>query len=144
MDLYIAGSLNPESAAKQVVTPGFGTMSKFCAGIEKLIQRFMITFLTAKGSQPNFPDFGSDFSNYVRVGRNITPDKLAHRINFALADTILQLRVTQAESTTIPLDEQLRDARMVELLVSGDTVKVKIQIYSNAGDSIQFLMPLPV
>ncbi|MEG7795894.1 hypothetical protein, partial [Listeria monocytogenes] len=57
IDLHIMQGVKAPGSSD--ISLGFGKISNYCSGVQKLIQRYTIMLLTEIGSQENFPTFGS-------------------------------------------------------------------------------------
>jgi len=127
------------------ITPSFGNISNYCAGIQKLVQRYAIALLTVIGSQPEFPTFGTDLLTELS-NTNLTIDRtrLTHIFNFANFEVISAFRQYQANTDGLLDDEQLDTATLQDIVVSNDgKVSLIVQIIPVAEDAITFLIPLP-
>lgn len=129
---------------RTVSTLTFGSPSSFCAGIQKLVQRYMVTFLTSAGSQSDYPTFGTDFLSSL-TGGTFNPSTLdaTHIFNFANAAVTDLFRNYQANNPNDPLDEQLDSAVLTRVAAYGDSVAFDVQLTSRAGVTVTFLIPLP-
>jgi len=145
-DISIMRNTVPTVANAQPVTLEFGKVSAYCAGVQKLVQRYTVIFFTAVGSQPDYPDFGTPFYTTVVQSNIGAKSEILHKFNFANLKTIETIRAYQQASTVaIPLDEQINTATLLDLVISTpDSLQLKIKIKTNAGESVDFLMPLPL
>ena len=143
-DLNIAFGIDPTNPNRQIVDLSFGKLSTFCAGVEKLIQRYMILFLTAVGSQLNYPTFGTDFANVLYSSNLKSREDMLHTFNFANFNVLTILEKYQTDNPGLPLDEQISTASLNEFEVSGDKLSVSIKILTLAGENVDFLIPLPL
>jgi len=127
-----------------VVTPSFGKVSKFCAGTQKLIQRYTILMLTNIGSQKFYPDFGTDFLWPLQAGISPTSRLEAFQI-FYLADSsaVGTIKNYQIDNPDIPEDEQLSFTELEDLVLSGSYVSFSVKLTTLAGNLSNFLIPLP-
>lgn len=142
-DLLINLGLDPKSSKTQPVSLGFGPMSSACAGIQKLVQRYMVLLMTGLGTQPAFPSAGSEFASSLLPGRNFSRTGLTHDFNFANAD-ILRLMQAEQSLTRRPPDEQISSAYLSSVDVVGDRVSLNIRVVSYAGENVDFLLPLAI
>jgi len=143
-DILIFLGANPAKSDKQPVTAAFGNISAYCAGVQKLIQRYFISFFTTIGSQENFTDFGSNFlQRIISSRRNITKTEILHIFNFANAKVLGDFRTYQSNNPNLPLDEQIGRAELTDAIANGDTLSLTIKIITLAGDTITFVLPLP-
>ena len=141
-DIHIFQGVDPSSSA--TVTPGFGTISNYCTGIQKLVQRYAICLLTELGSQANFPDFGSSLLNMlVRKGGNMNRLDIYPIFNAANLKIIKTFRNYQRATPGVPNDEQLSTAQLTNVIVAGGTVGLSIRIYPVSGGPVEFVLPIP-
>ena len=143
-DINIMAYPNPKSPETQPVPLTFGKISSYCAGIEKLIQRYMLTLLTVKGSQPYDPEFGTDFLKYVRSANLLTYNDLSHYFNFANYEVLNLFKQYQALHADLPLDEQIDTAVLDSLTTVDNRIQFNVKIYTKAGETVDFVMPIPV
>ena len=143
-DISIFQSADATLVGAQDVTAAFGAEAKFCAGVQKLIQRYAILLLSAKGSQFNYPDFGTSFMPTIKAG--ISPvDKLAATQIFSIAsyDAVATLKNYQATRPEIPLDERIVRAELSTISLYASYAAFNVTIYTEAGEAVKFLVPLP-
>lgn len=135
LDMYISGNLNPLSSNVQTVSYSFGTVTKFIAGTQKLIQRFIISIVNS-GLVEDL--VGSNNSN-IQVAKNL--------FNSHKADVVSAFRTYQnslPSTTIIPLDEQLDTAQLLSVTSLGDAIKFSVNIITKAGSTVTVLLPLPL
>ena len=128
----------------QDVSPKFGKSPRFCAGVQKLVQRYTIILLTNLNSQPDYPSFGTKFLYTLKAG--IAPtDKLMARQVFQLASysTVNTLKEYQTKNIVAP-DESIKSATLKNISLYGGYVSFDVILTTDAGSSIDFLVPLPV
>ena len=143
-DISILQAATPLIKDRQIVSPEFGSTVKFCAGVQKLIQKYAIILLTNINSQGNFTEFGTSLIFNLKTG--ITPiDKISIAQLFSLASyqAVNTLLSYQAENPDIPEDEQISTAYLKDLVISKDSVAFDIAITTVSGNTVPFLIPLP-
>lgn len=143
-DINIAFGIDPSDPQRQIVNLSFGSISTFCAGVQKLIQRYMILFLTAVGSQPQFPNFGTEFASTLYSANLSSREDMLHTFNFANFSVLEVLKTYQSKNPNLPLDEQISTSILNNLEVVGDSLSVEIKLVTLAGDNVDFLIPLPL
>lgn len=144
-DINIAPSIDPRMTTPQKVSPSFGPVSSYCAGVQKLIQRFMIALVTVKGSQPAYPNFGTDLFKKISVSSLTTIADLTHAFNFASASVVAAFRAEQEASPGRPDDEQLDTALLTDVSVTANyEVTYRVALYTRAGNTYDFLLPIPI
>ena len=130
--------------SKNQVSPGFGKYGKFCAGIQKVVQKYAIILLTNLGSQPNFQEFGTDLIYTIQAG--ISPvDILKATQIFTLAShyAVSTLLDYQASTQDIPSDERIVSAELTDISLYNGVASFSVKLTTEAGDSVGFLVPLP-
>lgn len=142
LDLHIMQGVNAPNTSD--INPSFGLVSNYCAGVQKLIQRYMIMFLTEIGSQENYLDFGSDFViKITSTSNNFNRSDLYSLFAFAnlkVSDEIINYQI----NNNLPLDEQLNVAELEEIVSTVDGgVSLKVRIIPRADQPVEFLIPLP-
>lgn len=141
-DLHIFQGVDPNKPAR--IDPAFGRISNYCAGVQKLVQRYAISLLTEIGSQENYPDFGTDLiSSLINSSNLINKADVTHIFNFANMKVITTFRDYQRENADMPEDEQIDTAVLNDIVVANNMISLLIQIYPVSGSTTQFLLPLP-
>jgi hypothetical protein len=128
----------------QPVNPVFGKLSRFCAGPQKLIQRYMLLLMTNTGSQEFYPEDGVDFLWTLQGG--ISPvDRIAATQLFTLANyqVVTKLKRYQTDNPDLPLDEQIDKAELTDIALGGGAVSFDVKLTTLAGSAVDFLIPLP-
>ena len=140
-DISINRGINPRLLPVQPVNLAFGRVSQFCTGVQKLVQRYMISFLTALGSQEDFPTFGTSFLLRLNQG-GVTTSDIQHLFNFANMSVGKTFK-DYDKLNTVPLDEQLYSASLVSVNVTASSVSLSIKLVCMAGETVDFVLPLP-
>jgi hypothetical protein len=137
-------SFEKASTAKQTVAPSFGSTTRFCSGVQKLVQRYTIILLTNVSSQENFPAFGTSFLYTLQAGISSVDTLRASQI-FRLAnyEALSALTDYQNQHPEIPSDERIARADLTGIAMYGGSAAFDITIYTEAGDTLDFLVPLP-
>lgn len=144
-DVSIIRNIDPTNPTTQKVTLEFGKVSAYCAGVQKLVQRYMIIFMTQVGTQKMYPNFGTPFYGQITQGNVTNKTDLVHKFNFANLKTVETIRTYQQQFNDIPLDEQINTAVLGDIIfVAKDSINIRILIKTNAGENVDFLMPLPL
>jgi hypothetical protein len=127
----------------QTVLPKFGKIPRFCAGVQKLVQRYTIMLLTNINSQVKYPDFGTSFLYTLQGGTDPTDSLLASQIfaeaNYITVKTLLFYQ-TQKDS---PADERIVKATLENISLMGGYVSFDVSLTTEAEDVIDFVVPLP-
>ena len=143
-DISVFQNPDPLLIGAQSVLPSFGKSARFCSGVQKLVQRYAIILLTNLNSQPAFTDFGTDFLYTVKAGISpVDQIRAAQIFNLASYDAVTLLKQYQSTDTSIPSDEKISDAKLTNLALAGGYAAFEVTIYTEAGDNIEFIIPLP-
>jgi hypothetical protein len=128
----------------QSVQLEFGKHPRFCSGVQKLVQKYAVILLTNLNSQPNYTDFGTSLLYTLKAG--ISPvDTLRASQLFRLASyiTVNTLKAYQTEHDDIPLDERITNATLTDVSLYGGSAAFSVTIATEAGSSLNYLIPLP-
>lgn len=141
-DLHIFQGVNPKKPA--TVTPSFGKISNYCAGVQKLVQRYTISLLNELGSQTNYPDFGTNFMTRLN-NRSLSLNRsdIFPIFNLASAKVIADFKEYQANTDGLPTDEQLNTVLLEEVSVSANSVNLRVRLYPVQSTPVEFVIPLP-
>lgn len=143
-DISIFQGVMPTSNQISNITPAFGTISTYCAGVQKLIQRYTICLLTELGSQLNYAGFGTNLLTQLNNrSLSLNTMDLYPIFNTASASVITTFREYQANNPSMPLDEQLNTALLNDVLLTSSGVQFKVMLYPMATGPLTFIIPLP-
>lgn len=141
-DIHIMQNVSPTGL--RPIALSFGTVSNYCAGIQKLVQRYTIALLTEIGSQANYPEFGTNFfANLKTRSQIISKNDLFSLFNLANVKVIREFRAYQAANPGLPVDEQLGTAYLEDVVLGNDSVGLKIRVVPITTDAVEFIVPLP-
>jgi hypothetical protein len=115
-------------------------------GIQKLLQRYAILFLTQKGSVPFFPLQGTNFVRVAQQGGMSTRESVVHYFSFAnfnVRENLLQEQDNPLFGD-MPDDEKFESASLVDYVIDTRTsyLYLKVRLFSVAGDSATFIIPV--
>jgi phage baseplate assembly protein W len=137
---YPDASLN----TTQDVAVAFGRTSRYCSGVQKLLQAYAVILLTNISSQPDYPDFGTSLMYTLKSGISPVDTIAASQIfNLASYSAVSALRAYQATVDGQPADERISRATLSDISLNGSMVNFKVTIVTEAGDAVPFLIPLP-
>jgi len=136
---YGAGYDTPQLTNGQLLTSGIA--EGFCTGKQKLAQRWLLEFLTARGSMgfhlsTRGTNFVQQFRNQQFNGENVVRSEFIFAAN-AVADN-LALDVT----ADTPADEQLASAELTGVVIQPGYLTLEIQLITQAGTITQFIAPI--
>ena len=113
---------------------------QICAGTQKLSQRWLLEFMTARGSMSGLPDRGCDFMTYVMQGRLRTLFEL--QALFSASELDIRKNLQQEEYSGMPDDERLNYAELLDASVFPGYLTISVKINSVAGDSRKIIVPV--
>lgn len=143
-DISIMHSPDATLAGPQNITIAFGRRGQFCAGLQKIIQKYTIILLSNIGSQSSYPEFGTNFLYSLRGGiAPVDQLKAAQIFNLASYDAVNTLKGYQAARTDIPTDERIVSAKLTAISLYNGSASFDIAIATEAGSAMNFLIPLP-
>lgn len=114
-----------------------------CVGIQKLAQRWLIEFLTIRGSMKYKPDRGCDFMQEVRSQSLRTENDIYSGFLASRSQVAANLRAEDVE--TDPADERYAGSELLSVVIRPDrTMVLTVEITSAAGTSRKVILPLTV
>ena len=119
-----------------------GERGEITTGIQKLAQRWLVEFLTIRGSLRAAPTRGSRFIEDLRTGqiRTTVDAEQSFYLSARQVETSLKLE----EESGIPSDEAYRSVELENIAVTGDQISVTVLLSSVAGGNAQVIFPIPI
>lgn len=146
IDIELLQSIVQPSAIQRVSISTVTKPPKIVAGVEKLVQRYALLFLTTLGDMVYAPQQGTDFLSLLI--RGAIQDKAGLQTYFASANTavILQLKADDANTTKFgeqSTDEQIATATLLNFDIDykTSTVLLVVQLTTVAGSVVDFVIP---
>jgi hypothetical protein len=115
-------------------------VGEICTGIQKLAQRFVLEFLTEKGSLPHLANRGCTFMTRLRTGLLRTEADVFIAFSFAMND--VELNLTAEEDGSEPDDERFASANLDRVLIEPGLLTLRVTVRSRAGTSRQPILPI--
>lgn len=147
VDLLIFQGVKGPGEGLGSIELGFGTGS-IVTGIAKLVQIFLIRFLTQEGSAFRNSLFGSDFMTSIREGSVYNDSIVKTVFSSAVADVKAQLSEDYDEladsGVDVPDDEKFSGAVLNSYSFQADSLTMSITISSKAGSSRTVILPIDV
>lgn len=113
-----------------------------CTGVQKLAQRWLLHFLTERGSMPFNSEDGTSFLTDAKRGIWQTEQDVQESFDFAAADVALYM--TREENDTMHPEDRFAGSELLALAILPDrSVSLTIQINSQAGTSRKVILPVP-
>jgi hypothetical protein len=146
--LFQIDSINTVPKRMSLTVAGDDNTPYFITGLQKLVQRYVILFMTALNSNEYEPTAGTTLiQQYLRsaVTRRSQIVHLFHLSNAQVSDQIRREDESSAFGATPPLDEQLASAQLVSFAIDTGTatVRLRVKLTSQAGDTAVFVLPVP-
>jgi len=136
----------PASTIRLSKTMTDGAKHRRITGLQKLVQRYAVLFLSDRGSARHNPLQGTDFVRIAQQGGIVGRESVVYYFAFAniqVRETILK---EQGDSTfgEQPEDEQFDRAVLEDYAVDTTLgyLYLKIRVYSVSGDSANFIIPI--
>lgn len=116
------------------------TSGEICTGIQKLAQRWVLEFLTEKGSMIGKPKRGCDFMTKVRTGRLRNQPDVFYA--FSYAATVVRDNLRAEETDAMPPDERIDTASVISIAFLPGYAQLQIEIVSLAGTTRDIILPV--
>lgn len=130
------------------------TSGQITTGIQKLVQRWLLEFMTETGSMPGLPTRGCNFMRAAQTG--VFRTQINVRSEFSLADMRIRRNLQAEETDAMPNDERFDSAQITSISIlpgfdvsqkSGTTaifLSLGVKIVSRAGDSRTVILPIEI
>jgi hypothetical protein len=141
LDLLVFGGYVPNREYRSTISLFDAQIgSQACTGVIKLAQRWLLEFLTERGSQVNRPTRGCGFMTSFRRGRLQTEASVDAEFRFS--ETEILQNLADDESADTPLDEKLAAATLDRITVIPGSLWLAITLTSQAGSSRSVSVPV--
>lgn len=118
----------------------FGNNLKSVRGIELLANMFTHVFLTQIDTDLSYPDIGTDFAEMIGGNIFVRNSFIQGLISLAVKDTLALIQSEQVRGTT-PEDEFLETVDILDYSILGDTISVRVEIFSSLGENRTVVIP---
>ena len=115
---------------------------QIAVGVQKLAQRWLLEFLTDRGSMPGLPERGTNFMRSIRRGNARNSGDL--RVLFALGAFAAAVNLRAEEDDTWPPDERFSQATLLNVSFTPGYANLRIAISSAAGSSRSIILPISI
>lgn len=114
-----------------------------CTGVQMLAQRWILHFLTIKGSMTFLPNRGTEFIQAAR--RNLLRNEADVQIRFNAAAVKVRLDMQNEETSDMNDEDRLATpgSRLIGIELTQDTLILRVEIFSLAGESRKIILPIP-
>ena len=114
--------------------------------MQKLVQRYLLTFFTPQGSVKYRPDYGSMFMSAVNSGLLQSRSAIVQYFTFADSQVASQLRGEDAsvEGLATPDDEKYAKSYLVDYAIdqAQSVLYLKVKLENLAGANYVFVLPV--
>jgi len=118
-----------------------GNLSKKTTGIVKSVNKFVLILLTLSGSDPFFPERGTQFDEIMAMGGE-DEQTIGSFAQEQVSSAIKQIKSIQSNSS-IPEDERLIGAQVTNVAkVSADKISISISLSTEAGEGVSIKVPI--
>ena len=114
-------------------------------GVEKLVQRFAVSFINSMGSTKFRPNHGTNI--VPQVSKGLVYDMSSLEVEAAEANLLAKTQTIEGDADEdTPDDEKLVDSEVTDLEFSRAEARIKISIRltTAAGDSYTYIIPVPI
>lgn len=132
-----------ESTLEGEINFRFGDRSRRITGLDKMIQKWLLLFMTPVGSDVFEPNHGTELSSLMEASGN-NKQYITSVVNASISDASEQLlEIQQAEPPTDP-DEWFSSASLLKLEFTVTSVTVYIRIVNRQGLNRTLTLPTPM
>ncbi len=142
VDIFISQGANfVDEVAQDPVELAFGDTERIVAGPQKLIQQWIIVFLTKRGSVQANPNFGTNFMRNMEQGRIVTDADVRFEFSDAAA---LVTDVLDEANAAKPDDERLDITELIDFVLEATELRMRVNLVSLAGRGTTVILPIPL
>ena len=142
-DLLVMQVDSEDSEATGDVNIGFGSTSNYqVAGVQKAAQFVLMMLTTRRGSVIHDPEYGTTFWDNLRSG-NLVDEEIVMSQFKAAEEEILDYQNTFRRQQIDDNDELVSSLELLDYSLEGATLNLRIAISTEAGDSREYLTPVP-
>lgn len=112
-----------------------------CTGVQKLAQRWIMEFMTLRGSMGfHLADRGTDFMRVVRQGglRN----ELDVQMEYNFAAVLVRQNLLAEENEAMHPEDRFQQDELTNILIGPSYLQLSIRLTSLAGDSAEVILPI--
>lgn len=122
---------------------GVDAGGEVCTGVQKLAQRWVLHFLTIRGSMKFLPLRGTNFIRDVRQGRLRSESDVQIRFNAAAVQVRLDMQAEENEDMHPEDRLATPGARLLSLTLTREQLQLRVEILSLSGASRRIILPIP-
>jgi len=148
VDILIFQGWKQPGEGSASISLGFGNTGYVVTGIMKLVQQFILLFLTEEGTSKEDLLAGTSFMSMVRTGAIRTEAVLKSAFGMAAADVRNQLNASYDQEAEkgydVPLDERISSVTLLSFYIEPGRLELSIKILSKAGETRTVVLPVQV
>lgn len=129
-DLFISQNITPYNKGPQVVEYNFGKLSSSVVGVQKLVQRYVISL------------FNTGLATALESARSSNIQEATHIFNFASWEVIQAFKEYQKQHPEMPEDEQLETAQLTNIAVTPGKISLAVNLITRAGATVEYILPV--
>lgn len=112
-----------------------------CTGVQKVAQRWILKFLTPRGTMKFLPTEGNDFLRQVQRGEIRTESDAQAAFNIAAVE--VRESMVAEETEDMNPEDRFDAAELLQLILQPDGISIKVRLTTLAGDSREPILPIP-
>ena len=110
------------------------------AGIQKMVQSFILRLFTSIRSNIINPNAGNFFSRDISESAQIDPGLTYQALSIAITDTVEQMQQEQSDFA----DENIVSARISDYTQEKGEMFARIELVSQIGENYDFVVPINI
>ncbi len=118
----------------------FNNGGEVCTGIQKLIQRWLVAFLTPEGTVKFHPERGTEFLSESVNFRN----EMEAETEFYLCNSDACDQLREEEDSDMPDEERIDSVELKSVVVSATGFSLSVKLTSLAGESTPLILPITI
>ena len=111
-----------------------------CTGIQKLIQRWILTFLTPKGAVKFHPERGTTFLSDATGFKT----EINAEASFYTCNSHARAQLKDEEDDSMPDEERIGNVELEGITVNATGFELRIRLTSRAGETAPLILPITI
>ena len=134
VDAYLLGDSASGPLSLEMSSGG-----RMAYGPAAAVQKFLIFFLTKKGSVSTDPDYGTSFMNQLTTGQLRNEAEISMAFTQAAADTLSYLASIRTDDHDT--DEEIVAVEVGDISITATTVTISARLHLLSASTITFVAP---
>lgn len=140
-DLLVMGFAN--GFPRGYVSFEMGDTPRRVTGVQKVVQTFLKTLLSNRGSDPVHADFGTDLSNYISFSNVGSDEDELNRVIIDCVQDAEQQTQSILNTKLQDLSSQLDSVSILFATTAEETLNIGLKIITKDGSSASVAIPFP-